>query len=169
MQDIGDEKQAKDFMIIRKRRFLQIITSVLLGAVLVCQMSSCDPDLTDDEIPVVPFADISINLNLPQYAQDLSTDGGSTEIDGGVRGIIIHRENSSTYLAFEKNCSYHPNEACATVEVHSSTLYMIDVCCESTFRFSDGEPTSGVAWRPLRRYVTLLTGSTLTVTSDIQQ
>ena len=179
MQDIGDEKVEKVFMTIlpeRKRTIGSpwtvdrgLWTSIFLGVIFIFHFSSCKPDLGDDQIPIVPFADITIQLNLPQYVK-LATDGGSLELyDGGVRGIILYRQNSSTYLAFEKNCSYHPNDACATVGVHSSTLYMFDACCGSTFRFPDGEPTGGIAWRPLRQYATYLSGSTLTITSDITQ
>lgn len=136
-----------------------------LGVLLIT--FACSRDLTDDPIPVVPFADYPINLNLPEYIA-LNTDGGSKEIGSvGVRGVIIYRQDASTYLAFERNCSFHPNEACATVNIHTSKLYMVDPCCGSTFSFTSGAPTGGVAWRPLRRYRTELNSSMLTITSDI--
>lgn len=127
---------------------------------------SCTPDLSDDAIPWQPFDVISINLNLPEYV-DLKTDGRYVYIDGGVRGIILYRKNASTYLAYERNCSYQPNSACATVDVHVSTLYMLCSCCSSTFDLSTGLPTSGPAWRPLQQYETSLNGSTLTITDEI--
>jgi hypothetical protein len=179
MRDIGGEKVEKDFMIIQeiKRRAMAMSWATdrrltkcfkfCLGVILLVQFNSCSPDLGDDPIPIVPFADITIQLNLPEYALKLSTDGGTKEIKGGVRGIILYRKNASTYIAFEKNCSYHPNEASATVEVHSSTLYLWDPNCGSTFRFPDGQPSGGAAWRPLQQYVTLLSGTTLTITSDV--
>ncbi len=128
-------------------------------------ISSCAPELVDDPIPYVPFSPIHINLNLPEYAI-LRSDRGSMLIDGGVRGIILYRENLNTYMAYEANCSFRPNEACATVEIHSSTLYMIDHCCGSTFDFSTGLPTGGPAWRPLRKYQTILSASQLTITDE---
>ena len=85
---------------------------------------------------------------------------------GGVRGIIVYRTNSTSYNAFERNCSYHPNDACATVNVHNSGLYMTDPCCASTFDFLDGNPSGGIAWRPLRRYRTQLNGLTLSITDE---
>ena len=116
--------QGKDFMIIRKRHntFITALCTGLLGMFMFC-LHSCTPDLSDDPIPIVPFAAITINLNLPEYFI-LKTDGGSKPIDGGVRGIILHRINATTYVAYEQNCSYQPNSACATVEVHASTLFM---------------------------------------------
>ena len=125
----------------------------------------CDPVLSDDPIPVVPFDDIIIQLSLPQYAS-LSTKG-YYELNAGVRGIILYRKDASTYLAYERNCSYRPNEACATVNVDPSGLFMTDPCCNSSFDFSDGHPTGGPAWSSLRRYKVFLTAGTLTVTDDI--
>lgn len=87
--------------------------------------------------------------------------------DGGVRGIILYRKSNSTYIAYERNCSFHPGDACATVDVDISGLYMIDHCCNSTFCFSSGEPTGGIAWRPLRKYATMLDTNLLTITDEI--
>ncbi|MFZ6012485.1 MAG: hypothetical protein ACOYXT_19235, partial [Bacteroidota bacterium] len=97
-------------------------------------------------------------------------DGGHkliTSSEGGVQGIIVYRINASSYVAYERNCSYHPNDACVTVEVHPSNLYMYDPCCSSSFDFSTGQPTGGPAWRPLRQYETSLSGSNLTITDEI--
>jgi hypothetical protein len=85
-------------MIIRKSKIYLLILLLL----------ACTPDMYDDPIPLVPFVDIVINLNLPEYI-NLRTDGGSKELStGGVRGIIVYRVNASTYFAYERNCSYHP-------------------------------------------------------------
>lgn len=133
---------------------------------LLLVLSACSRDLSDDPVPFIPFVDKIINLNLPEYI-NLRSDGGHVEIDGGVRGIIVYRVNSSSYVAYERNCSFRPNEACATVNVHTSGLFMIDPCCNSSFNFSDGNPSGGPAWRPLVRYRTQLSGLTLTVSSEV--
>ena len=127
---------------------------------------ACQPDMSDDPIPVVGFPDFVLNLSAPEY-QSLAVNGGYKEINSiGVRGVIVYRLNASTFLAFERNCSFRPNEACATVNVHSSSLYMIDPCCNSSFSFDSGSPTGGVASRPLRQYATELVGFQLTITDD---
>ncbi len=144
-------------MIIRKSKIYLFFILLL----------ACTRDMYDDPIPLVPFVDIVINLNLPEYI-NLRTDGGSKELStGGVRGIIVYRLNASTYFAYERNCSYHPNEACATVDIDSSRLFMIDPCCKSNFNFEEGIPTGGPAWRPLQRYRTQLAGTTLTISDEI--
>ncbi|HEX5170054.1 MAG TPA: hypothetical protein VFW11_12840 [Cyclobacteriaceae bacterium] len=133
---------------------------------LIVSGIACEPDRSDDPIPYTPFADIVINLNLPQY-NALFVDGGFVTIGGGVRGIIIYRLNPSSYLAFERNCSFHPNDACATVDIDISGFYMIDPCCGSTFSLTTGMPIGGIAWRPLRQYKTSLSFSELTITDEV--
>ena len=136
----------------------------LLGLMLI---AGCEPDLSDDAIPWQPFDVININLNLPEYIS-LKMAGNYMYLnDAGVRGIILYNNNGSRYIAYERNCSYQPNSACATVEVHVSTLYMYCPCCTSSFDLATGHPTGGVAWRPLRQYETSLNGSTLTITDEI--
>jgi len=150
----------KDSMIIRKNNFFSFLFAASL--ILMC----CKQDLTDDPIPLILFPDIIMNLTLPEYAA-LKFDGGYfLNTTDGVRGIIIYRQNVTTYIAYERNCSYHPADACATVDVHVSNLFMFDSCCGSSFGFDDGVPTGGPAWRPLRRYRSVLDGLTLTISAE---
>ncbi len=140
---------------------------LLFCFVLLCGLSGCEPEAVDEAIPWQPFDVIQINLNLPQYVP-LMTDGGVMRLDnGGVRGIIVYRKSASEYIAYEANCSYQPNSACATVEIHVSTLYLFCACCSSNFDLPTGYPTGGPAWRPLRRYYSSVSGSTLTITDDV--
>lgn len=147
-------------MIIRSLKtcgFLIIALAVLL---------SCQPQLSDDEIPLVPFEPIVLNIALPTYATLLSVGGYAALSSGGTRGIILYRLDTSTILAYERNCSFQPQDACATVNVHPSGLYMNDACCGSTFRFDNGSPSGGSAWRALVQYNTVLVGNTLTITDQ---
>lgn len=150
-------------MIIRNS--LRTILAIVLGTGMVLY-SGCEPDMRDSDIPPAAFNDLYINLNLPKYAA-IRTDGGAVYEDGGVRGIIIYRMSSSQYFAYERNCSFEPNGACATVEIHASHLYMEDVCCGSTFSFTTGQPLGGSAWRPLRKYQTIVNNSELIITDQV--
>lgn len=143
---------------------LRPLNCLLVAA--IATLSHCSSDPGDDAIPYVPFSEIVINLNLPAYTA-LKTDGGAMTIEGGVRGIILYRVNAGTYLAYERNCSFQPNEACSTVDVHISNLYMFDSCCGSYFDFADGYPLGGPAWRPLRRYHTSVNSELLSITDEI--
>jgi hypothetical protein len=141
-----------------------IIRASLLSLLLV--LSSCEPQITDDPIPWLAFPEIVLNLNLPENAS-LRVDQGIKEVnDGGVRGIIVYRINSTTFRAYERNCSFQPNDAGATVNVHSSHLYLVDHSCGSSFSLEEGEPTGGPAWRPLRQYRTVFANYTLTITDE---
>lgn len=164
MPGITVEKVERGFMIIRNRSSVFFACAALIT---ITQFISCNSDLNDDPIPYVSFGTVYINLNLPEYTR-LKSDGGYHYYDdAGVKGLIIYRKNASTYLVYERNCSFQPNEACATVNVHSSTLFMEDPCCGSAFDFATGNPTSGAAWRPLRQYFAAVTGTDLTITDEV--
>jgi nitrite reductase/ring-hydroxylating ferredoxin subunit len=142
---------------------MSIRVSIIL---FLLALSSCEPQVTDDPIPWLSFPEILINLGLPEF-NSLRQDGGIKEInDGGVRGIIVYRVNAYTYHAYERNCSFQPNSAGATVNVHSSKLYLIDDSCGSSFSLEEGTPTGGPAWRPLRQYRTILANNFLTITDE---
>lgn len=108
------------------------------------------------------FAPININLSYPQY-QRLKLDGGYHYIDdGGMQGIILYRQDETTYIAYERLCSLDND---APVSVDGSGLFMKG--CNSTFSFSDGYPTGGPAPRPLMKYRTSLTGTMLVITDEM--
>ena len=135
--------------------------------VVLAFLVSCDPVLPFNDIPYIPFNDIEINTNLPLYS-NLRIDGGMVELDdGGVRGIIIYRENALTYHAIERNCSWLPNEACSTVDPHPSGLSLFDSCCGSTFSLPNGIPIGGPAIYSLRKYLVIVDGSIITITDTI--
>lgn len=133
---------------------------------MLVMLAGCANDLSDENIFRPTFSEVQLNLSLPANSS-LQFTSGHKLIDEGVKGIILYRKNATTILAFERNCSYQPNNACAVVEVHRSTLFMTDLCCGSTFRWEDGTPTGGPAWRPLQQYHTSLNGSILTVTDEV--
>jgi|APTNR8051073442_1049403.scaffolds.fasta_scaffold00001_583 hypothetical protein len=139
------------------------------AAILLVIMVSCSQDLVDDPIPFIPFPDLTISISSYPALTTLGVQDISLAYPNhGVRGIILYKKSNSEYLAFEKNCSLQPNDACATVEVHSSTLYMLDPCCGSTFNY-EGIPTGGKAWRPLQQYKTIFNAgvNTLTITDEV--
>ena len=112
------------------------------------------------------FPTIFVNLNYPQY-QRLKLDGGFVYIEGGLHGIILYRASENSYIAYERACPHHPEEACAVVQVDGSTLFMVDHCCKSTFNFPEGQPTGGPAQRSLYRYQIEPSGATLKITDEI--
>lgn len=144
--------------------FRRLTTKLVIALLFV---AGCSRDLSDDEIPPSSFPDIVIDLSLPSNIA-LASKGGYKEVnEGGVRGIIVYCQDIGVYHAYERNCSYTPNQACATVNVDASKLFMTDPCCSSMFDFSTGQPIGGPAWRPLRQYQATANGVELIITENV--
>ncbi|QNH62576.1 Rieske 2Fe-2S domain-containing protein [Hymenobacter sediminicola] len=128
-------------------------------------LSACGSDsggAVEPQIPLVAFSE-SINITNQQYV-NLRSDNGATYVTGGVRGLIVVRQNSSTYYAFERNCPYRANDTCARVQIDPSRLFLKDPCCGSQFDLQ-GRVQQGPASRALRQYNTSLSGNLLTITN----
>ena len=152
--------QEKVFMTIHKRITLFISFVIVLGYM------SCENDVPVDELPPATFPDIVIDLGLPAY-QNLTRDGGFEPLPQGLRGIILYRENASTYHAIEQNCTYLPFEAGSTVNVDPNNPSLLrDASCGSIFTLPDVFPGGGPAVLPLRKYSVTLNGRILTITSE---
>jgi nitrite reductase/ring-hydroxylating ferredoxin subunit len=150
----------------RAARSVQRAASIILlfGSAF---LFSCEPQLVDDPIPLVAFNDIVLDLDFPENNALRNAGGFRALPRGGVRGIIVYRTLASRFLAFERNCSFRPNDACSTVDPHISGLFMICHCCNSTFDFENGNPTGAPAWRPLLQYRVQQAGSVLTITDEV--
>jgi hypothetical protein len=136
----------------------------LLAFVGSLGLASCDSgsDMAEPQIPLVAF-NTPINLTNQEYVA-LRADNGAAYVAGGVRGLIVVRQNASTYVAFERNCPYRANDTCARVRIDASRLFLKDPCCASQFDLL-GRPQAGPATRSLRQYTTSLSGSILTITN----
>ncbi|MFN7259403.1 MAG: Rieske (2Fe-2S) protein [Cyclobacteriaceae bacterium] len=116
----------------------------------------------DNSYAQASFPPVTINLNYPQY-QRLRLDGGYQYVDDvGMRGVIIYRLDESTYIAYERLCSFEDD---AIVSVDGSGLFMKG--CQSTYDFSDGSPTGGPARNRLLKYRTSLEGNKLLITDEV--
>lgn len=127
-------------------------------------------DRVDDPIPFVSFPDIVFNINLPAYSA-LQIDGGHTTISSfngqpvGIRGIVIYRENATTFRAFEQTCSFQPYEPSSNVQPFAT--YMRCSGCSSDFNYDGDTMGNGPAWRPLGQYNVSVSGSTITITDEV--
>ena len=119
----------------------------------------------DTPAPVLPYVVVNEQINLTniQY-NDLRQDNGYVYIKGGARGIIVIRRGPNRYVALERTCTYQPGNACATVEVDASGMFLIDPCCQSQFDLS-GQVLSPPANYPLRQYATAISGNFLYITN----
>lgn len=111
------------------------------------------------------FVDRTIFITQPTYNQ-LNAVGGWVYLNNeGVRGIIVYRKTIDEFRAYDRNCTFDPNEACATVEVESSGLSAIDNCCGSVFELTEGFVINGPATISLKQYQTFFDGSALRITN----
>src|SRR5688572_12608674 len=92
------------------------IVFITLAFLILATLSGCSPENSDDDIPFVPFADVMVNLGLPENFS-LQYAGSHKIVNGGVKGIILYHHSNGNFYAFERNCSFTPLEVCATVEV----------------------------------------------------
>jgi nitrite reductase/ring-hydroxylating ferredoxin subunit len=132
--------------------------TVLLLLVIIAIVTGCKKD-RDNSIPDAPV-DIYIYTSSPSFV-NLSAVGGWVYITGGVRGILVYRKSSFEFMAYERNCTYQPNDACATVEVDYTNIIVVDSCCNSKFSIYDGSVINSPALVPLRAYSTTFDGATL--------
>lgn len=135
----------------------------VLAIVAILFFWSCQRDESQETFLNEPLVDITLVVTNIEYLP-LQQDGGFIYLQGGRRGIILYRQNSSQYIAFERNCTFRPDDSCALVSVHSSRLFLEDTCCFSNFDFT-GRPTSGPSSVFLRRYNTTLNGNLLRITN----
>lgn len=165
MQDTTEEKQAKDFTLMRIKLFLFIIASI--GILQSCENAKNNPS----NIPNVPV-NLTINLDLPLY-QNLNFIGQYVYESGGNKGIVIIHHTDGNYYAIERTCSYEPLEQCNLIEVNEAITRLrcgvtqndnFIPCCGSEF-FLDGQVIQGPAQYPLKHYNVRKSGSYLYISN----
>lgn len=120
---------------------------------LISFIFSCDK--SDQKI-----AEVYVNFSIQASEIGGVGNGIYTNTNYGVNGIIIFHKDINQYLAFERTCSYDPNESCAIVELNdeNNPTLMVDSCCNSYFLLEDGTPIQGPALLPLKQYNTSFDG-----------
>lgn len=119
---------------------------------------ACKKD-QDNGVPIVAV-DIYLYTTSPSFI-NLSAVGGWVYITGGVRGILVYRKSISEFMAYDRNCTYNPNDACALISVDASNIIATDTCCHSQFSMVDGSVIQAPAGLPLKTYNTSYDGSVL--------
>ncbi|MDP2174896.1 MAG: hypothetical protein Q8K70_03190 [Bacteroidota bacterium] len=146
----------------------KLITSFLMF--LVVLTSSCTKNnVNPDPILEVPVS-ITINMALPQY-EHLQFQGSFVYEQGGVKGIVVVHHSDDQYYAFDRSCSYQPNNQCSKLEVDSSILLFrcgetvnnsFVKCCDSRFSF-DGSVFNGPSVFGLKHYNVSKSGNLLNI------
>jgi nitrite reductase/ring-hydroxylating ferredoxin subunit len=131
---------------------------IFLVAMLVVPFS-CKKDQAKTPIPYASV-DIYIYTSNPSFIS-ISAIGGWTYVAGGVRGILIYRKSNTEFMCYDRNCSYQPEDACATVIVDNSNIIAKDTCCHSEFLMTDGSVLKAPASVPLKAYNNTFDGNVL--------
>ncbi len=136
--------------------FLKRITSLL--TLFLFAFYGCKKD-NNNTVPIVAV-DLFIYVNNPSFI-NLNPVGGWVYVTGGVRGILIYRKSTTEFMAFDRDCTYQPADACATVEVDNTNIIATNVCCGSQFSIYDGSVLHGPAKFALKSYNTTFDGNVL--------
>ena len=127
---------------------------------LLAMFTNCNKENT-------PIPDVYVNFRI--QASEIGGVGSAiyTSTNYGIRGIIIYHKNSNDYLAFERTCSYRPNDDCEVVYLNneSNPTFLLDSCCGSRFLLEDGTPFDGPALLPLKQYNTSFDGTYVQITN----
>lgn len=106
----------------------------------------------------VPSAPVDMYIYITSNPS-LNSPTGWAYINGGVRGILVYRKSSTDFMAYERNCTYKPSDACARINADAGGIFAIDTCCGSKFLMSDGSVNVGPATIPLTRYQATFDGT----------
>jgi len=103
-------------------------------------------------VPYVPV-DLYINTSLPAYV-NLIAIGGWTYVSGGSKGIIIYRQTSDIFMAYDRHCTYDVNANCGAATVDSTNVVINCDCDGSRYQIYDGTVIEGPATYGLQQYQT---------------
>jgi hypothetical protein len=121
-------------------------------AVSIGVFSSCSKGNNPDISSNVPYVaiNVTININNAPYT-NLKTVGGQAYANGGYRGIILSRTNSSTIAAFDRTCTYDISDNNGIVQAQTNgTAICLD--CESSYNLTNGGVNSGPTTIGLKQY-----------------
>jgi nitrite reductase/ring-hydroxylating ferredoxin subunit len=139
-----------------KSKFVFRLFSVLMMVVL---LTTCRK-----EEQIVPNVAVNITLyiNDPQNVS-LTSIGGWLYVNGGNRGVVVHRISQNQFVAFDRTCPYRPDETASQVSVDSSNVILEDRSCGSKFLLSDGSAIQTPALVPLKAYTTAFDGNAIRI------
>lgn len=112
----------------------------------------------DDIHQVIPS--VPVNISLDTNTELASLGVGNTMVSpkaGGFMGILIYRNSFSEYYAFERTCTYYPNDTSAVVAEKGDVIAVCPTCGSTFLITADGALVNkGPARLPLKQYRTYL-------------
>lgn len=135
--------------------FFKIIILIVIIGVLGCSKE-------ESQIPNVPV-NITLYVSDPEFV-DLNAVTGWTYLTGGSRGILVYRKSNDEFMAYDRHCTYQPENPCGRIEMElPSSFIAIDSCCGSKFLITDGSVNAPPARQPLKQYITDFDGTRLLI------
>lgn len=111
----------------------------------------------DDLVPNVAV-NFTIFLSDPEFAT-LQTIGNYVFVTGGVCGVVIYRYSQTEFYAYDRCCSYKPEDRCAVLPDTTNSFFLNCPCCTSKFSIIDGSVQASPAERPLTMYEAVFDGN----------
>ncbi len=172
MPDTTVKKAEGDFMNITEMSKFKYLVS---GCIFIIALGACKDQNNNflmDELPFPQPFSKSVNLILPAY-QKIEFENHLYFNDIGLNGVVVVRLGEGLYAAYERTCPVDPDSDCAIITHTNSgagSSYLSCGCGEAVYRDYSGEPSKSPEPRKkLREYLTFLSGTTLTIDSDIIQ
>jgi Rieske Fe-S protein len=112
---------------------------------------------------IIPKVEVEIFKHLYSPPIFEMENGESIVIEGGHSGIIIYRDSTFHFTAFDRTCTLWPNHTEAVVHdtLSENNLYSCPYCNSKFLHRSDGKVLSGPAQYPLVKYKTVVNRNTL--------
>lgn len=140
---------------------MQIKIPFLSSVLLFCCIIFIACKRNTSFIPQVPV-NVTINTLDPSF-QNLNGIGSWSYVAGGSKGIIVFHAEYNEFKAFDRHCTYLPENSCSQVFIDDTQLHAIDTCCDSKFQLIDGLPVEGPASIGLQQYNTSFDGNIIQI------
>jgi hypothetical protein len=146
-----------EMKLLNNTRLFHIVFS---GLLILITPFSC----RDKYNHVVPYVLVDFEIDTQTtFYNELNSVGGYVYLTGGYKGIIVYKLNNEEFLAYDRCCTFDPENPCERVEMEDNRLFLVDSCCGSRFIILDGTPHEGPAKMALRQYRTFFDGRYLRV------
>lgn len=129
------------------------------AAIIMFIISGCKNETNG--IPYFPV-NITIYMDNPEWIE-LNVIGGWEYVSGGSKGIIVFRNGTEEFMAYERHSVYNPEDGCK-IYVDSTGIVAEDADCSgSRFNLFNGSVIEGPASLPLHAYRTSFSNGVLQI------
>ena len=123
------------------------ITKNFIILILIFFVCNCSKGVTD----YIPYVQVQVTISPAEIASSLPV-GSAILKNGGYAGLIIYRLGEDQFMAYERLCTYYPNDTAFVVLDKSQTTATCPKC-KSSFILTDGSKCNdGPAQLGLRQY-----------------